>query len=42
MQYAGNALASSEYVDNIYTFKLGGALPKGQVIDARQNGRSCC
>ncbi|WP_391204244.1 PQQ-binding-like beta-propeller repeat protein [Psychrobacillus sp. L4] len=31
---AGNALAGSIHGDKVYTFKLGGALPEGQVIDA--------
>ncbi|WP_419959827.1 PQQ-binding-like beta-propeller repeat protein [Psychrobacillus sp. BM2] len=31
---AGNALAGSIHGDKIYTFKLGGTLPEGQVIDA--------
>ncbi|MFJ8066279.1 PQQ-binding-like beta-propeller repeat protein [Psychrobacillus sp. NPDC096426] len=31
---AGNALAGSKHGDKIYTFKLGGTLPAGQVIDA--------
>ncbi|MFB5089053.1 PQQ-binding-like beta-propeller repeat protein [Psychrobacillus sp. PGGUH221] len=31
---AGNALAGSKHGDKIYTFKLGGTLPEGQVIDA--------
>jgi PQQ-dependent dehydrogenase (methanol/ethanol family) len=30
---AGNALAGSKHGDKIYTFKLGGTLPEGQVID---------
>ena len=31
---AGNALAGSKHGDKVYTFKLGGTLPEGQVIDA--------
>lgn len=31
---AGNALAGSKHGDKIYTFKLGGDLPEGKVIDA--------
>lgn len=31
---AGNALAGTVHGDKIYTFKLGGTLPEGQVIDA--------
>ncbi|WP_391117588.1 PQQ-binding-like beta-propeller repeat protein [Psychrobacillus sp. L3] len=31
---AGNALAGSKHGDKIYTFKLSGTLPDGQVIDA--------
>ncbi|QFG00309.1 quinonprotein alcohol dehydrogenase [Psychrobacillus glaciei] len=31
---AGNALAGSIHGDKVYTFKLGGALPEGQIIDA--------
>ncbi|MFF2754863.1 PQQ-binding-like beta-propeller repeat protein [Psychrobacillus sp. NPDC058041] len=31
---AGNALAGSIHGDKVYTFKLGGSLPEGQVIDA--------
>ena len=31
---AGNSLAGSKHGDKIYTFKLGGTLPEGQVIDA--------
>ena len=30
---AGNALAGSKHGDKVYTFKLGGTLPEGQVID---------
>ncbi|MEI4771439.1 PQQ-binding-like beta-propeller repeat protein [Psychrobacillus sp. FJAT-51614] len=31
---AGNALAGTKHGDKVYTFKLGGTLPEGQVIDA--------
>lgn len=31
---AGNALAGSKHGDKVYTFKLGGNLPEGKVIDA--------
>ncbi|SDN70225.1 alcohol dehydrogenase (cytochrome c) [Psychrobacillus sp. OK028] len=31
---AGNSLAGSKHGDKIYTFKIGGTLPEGQVIDA--------
>ncbi len=30
---AGNALAGTKHGDKVYTFKLGGSLPEGQVID---------
>lgn len=30
---AGNALAGSKHGDKVYTFKLGGTLPEGKVID---------
>lgn len=38
---AGNALAGSIHGDKVYTFKLGGTLPEGQVIDAsaKNNGK---
>ncbi|GGA40241.1 outer membrane protein assembly factor BamB family protein [Psychrobacillus lasiicapitis] len=35
---AGNALAGSKHGDKVYTFKLGGTLPEGQVIDASAKG----
>ena len=36
----GNALAGSKHGDKIYTFKLGGNLPEGQVIDATAKGKA--
>ncbi|MCZ8534315.1 PQQ-binding-like beta-propeller repeat protein [Psychrobacillus psychrodurans] len=37
---AGNALAGTKHGDKVYTFKLGGALPEGQVIDASAKGKA--
>ncbi|MGX9134643.1 PQQ-dependent dehydrogenase, methanol/ethanol family [Rummeliibacillus sp. JY-2-4R] len=37
---AGNALAGSKHGDKVYTFKLGGDLPKGKVIDASEKKES--
>lgn len=34
---AGNALAGTKHGDKVYTFKLGGDLPKGSFIDASAN-----
>ncbi|WP_445678012.1 c-type cytochrome [Psychrobacillus sp. FSL K6-1415] len=37
---AGNALAGTKHGDKVYTFKLGGALQEGQVIDASAKGKA--
>ncbi len=37
---AGNALSGSKHGDKVYTFKLGGDLPKGKVIDASEKKKA--